>query len=342
MKAHGNAVRIQMTAALVAAGALLAAGCSSDDSGSSSGEAKIAAVIKGLDNPFFQSMEQGIEAQAKTAGGSVTVQAATSITDTTGQADKLNALSGQDYSCFIVNPISGSNLIQGIAQLAAKDKTIVNIDSPIDAEAADAADAKPATYIGTDNVQAGSMAGEEMSRLVPAGGDVAVIGGIAGDVTSAARITGFEQGIASNLTVVQTVAANWDRQEALTQATNVLRSHPGLAGFFVANDDMGLGVARAVANADKTGEVKIISVDGIKDALEAVQAGDVSAVVAQYPYAIGTMGVEACQAAAAGKTLPPNVKAPVQLVTPENADKAIAVTPKPFESYDDPFASLIK
>jgi ABC-type sugar transport system substrate-binding protein len=332
-------------AALIAGIALVTvAGCggSSSDSSSSGGSIKVAAIIKGLDNPFFQSMEQGINAQGKTANVSVTVQAATSITDTTGQADKLNALAAQDYSCFIVNPISGTNLIQGIAQLAAKNKTIVNIDSPIDPAAAKAASATPATYIGTDNVAAGKMAGQQMTKLVPSGGDLAVIGGISGDATSNARVQGFTSGLASNLKVVQTVAADWDRQEALTQATNVLRAHPSVTGFFVANDDMALGVARAVADAHKTGHVKIISVDGILDALKAVKAGQLSAVVAQYPYAIGTLGVEACQAAAAGKTLPSDVKAPVALVTKANADKAIAVTPKPFAPYKDPFATLLQ
>jgi ABC-type sugar transport system substrate-binding protein len=140
---------------------------------------------------------------------------------------------------------------------------------------------------------------------------------------------------------VQTVAANWDRQEALTQATNLLRAHPDLSGFFVANDDMGLGVARAVAAAGKTGTVKIISVDGIKDALTAVKSGDVSAVVAQYPYAIGQMGMEACQAAAKGGTLPANVEAPVEVVTKDNADQALAATPKPFGTYADPFKALL-
>ncbi|MFQ6200764.1 substrate-binding domain-containing protein, partial [Streptomyces sp. NPDC000405] len=94
--------------------------------------------------------------------------------------------------------------------------------------------------------------------------------------------------------------------------------------------------------AGKTGKVKVISVDGVKDALEAVRSGTLDATVAQYPYTIGQMGVEACQAAAKGKTLPKNVKAPVELVTKADADKALASTPKPFGSYDDPFTSLGK
>ncbi|MPY53260.1 sugar ABC transporter substrate-binding protein [Streptomyces acidicola] len=326
---------------LAVTGALALSACGSGDSSGSGaeGSTKYAAVIKGLDNPFFQSMEQGIGAQAKAGDVSVKVQAANSITDTTGQADKLAGLSGQSYGCFIVNPISATNLVQGLAKVAMAKKTIVNIDNPIDAKAAEAANATPATYIGTDNVDAGKTAGAQMVKLLPQGGDVAVIGGIAGDVTSGARVDGFKQGIGSDLKVVQTVAADWDRQTALTAATDVMRAHPGLKGFFVANDDMGLGVARAIANAGRTGKVKVISVDGIKDALEAVKAGTLDATVAQYPYTIGQMGVEACQAAAKGKTLPKNVKAPVELVTKADADKALASTPKPFGSYDDPFTT---
>jgi ribose transport system substrate-binding protein len=321
-------------------GTLALSACGSGGSSGSAGDTKVAAVIKGLDNPFFQSMQQGIEAQAKTAKLSVTVQAAASITDTTGQGDKLLGLAGQPYGCFIVNPISATNLVQGLAKVAAAKKTIVNIDNPVDEKAAKAANATPATYIGTDNVQAGKMAGAQMAQLVPQGGKVAVIGGIAGDVTSGARIQGFKEGIGAGLTVVQTVAADWDRQTALTAATDVLRAHPDLKGLFVANDDMALGVTRAIADAGKTGKVKVISVDGIKDALSAVKSGSLDATVAQYPYTIGLMGMEACQAAAKGKTLPKNVKAPVQLVTKSNAAKALASTPKPFGSYDDPFRAL--
>lgn len=329
------------TAALL----LLTTACSSGEetggSGTQTATPKVAAIIKGLDNPFFQSMQQGIDEQAKSSGVQTTVQAAASITDTTGQADKLAGLAGQDYSCYIVNPISGTNLVQGLAQLAAKKKTIVNIDSPVEAAAAKAANATPATYIGTNNVSAGEKAGAHMLTLLPDGGKVAAVGGIAGDVTSGARIEGFTKGIAGKLELVQTVAANWERQEALTQATNIMRAQPDLKGFFVANDDMGLGVARAIANAGRTGQIKVISVDGIKDALEAVKAGQVDAVVAQYPWAIGMMGMEACQAAAKGAQLPPNVEAPVEVVTKENAEQALAATPKPFGQFEDPFKALL-
>ncbi|MFZ5871181.1 MAG: substrate-binding domain-containing protein, partial [Actinomycetota bacterium] len=283
-----------------------------------------------MDNPFFQAMEQGIQDQASAQGSSVTVQAATSITDTTGQADKLNSLAQQNFSCFLVNPISGTNLVQSLVEVQKKNKPIVNIDSPVDPKAAQAANLKIATYVGTNNITAGKLAATEMLKLIPAGSSVALIGGIAGDVTSAARLNGFSQGVGSNVKIVQTVAADWDRQKALTAAGDVLRARPDLRGFFVANDDMGLGVVRAVADAGKAGQVKVISVDGIRDALASVQQGGLSALVSQYPYTIGQMGMEACKAAAAGKSLPTNVEAPVLLVTKANAGEALSSFPKPF------------
>jgi ABC-type sugar transport system substrate-binding protein len=318
---------------------MIVAACGSSQS--SSGNSQVAAIIKGLDNPFFQAMQQGIQDQAKAEGINVTVQAATSITDTTGQADKLQALAGQNYSCYIVNPISGTNLVQPLVPVSQSGKPIVNIDSPISSDAAKSAGLKISTYIGTNNVSAGKLAASEMAKLLPNGGDVALIGGIAGDVTSQARLTGFQEGVPSSIRIVQTVAADWDRQKALTAAGDLLRAHPNLKGFFAANDDMGLGVSRAIADAGKQGQVQVVSVDGIKDALKAVQAGTLSATVSQYPYTIGAMGMEACKAAMAGKTLPANVTAPVLVVTKNNATQALASFPKPFASYPDPFTALI-
>ena len=329
----------------IAVAGLFLAGCSSDSGGGeespaaseSAATANIAAVIKGLDNPFFQAMEEGITTQAQESGAQVEVQAATSITDTTGQAEKLTAMAQQGYNCYVVNPISGTNLVQALAPVAAEGTPIVNIDSPIDADAAQAADITLATYIGTNNEAAGGKAGEYMIETIKSG-QVALIGGIAGDVTSQARLDGFTAAVDGTLDIVQTVAADWERQKALTAATDLMNANPDLKGFFAANDDMGLGIARAVANEGKTGEIAVISVDGNEDALKAVQSGDLTATVAQYPYEIGALGVEACEAVLAGQDIPTNVESPTALVNEENAQQAIDAFPAPFEEFQNPLS----
>ncbi|HEX2527930.1 MAG TPA: substrate-binding domain-containing protein [Geminicoccus sp.] len=301
---------------------------------------RVAAVIKGLDNPFFQYMRQGIDAKAGELGAEVNIQAASGMGDSTGQADRLSAVAMQDYGCYLVNPISVSNLVQALVPVAQKKAPIVNIDSVVDPVQAEAAGITINTYIGTDNVAAGILAGEEMLRLLPNGGKVALIAGVVGDVGSNARIKGFEQAVQGKLEVVQMVSADWDREKALTAADTILRAHPDLAGFFAANDVMALGVQRAVMAAGS--EAKVIGLDGITDALQSVAAGELAATVSQYPWVVGAMGLEACVAAASGKTLPAKVDAPVQLITKANAATAIQNFPQPAEAYPDPFRDLLQ
>ncbi|GGL34534.1 substrate-binding domain-containing protein [Phycicoccus endophyticus] len=325
----------------------LVAACGSDTSGSGSsaedtggGTTKVAAVIKGLDNQFFQTMRDGILDEAKSSGVDVEVQAAQSITDTTGQAEKLSALAQQDYGCYVVNPITGNNLVQGLAQIAAKDVPIVNIDRPVDADAADAAGLTLTTYIGTDNVAAAELDGKEMVKQLGGTGTVAIIGGVAGDVTSNDRVEGFTNATKGTLTLLPVVAADWDRQKALTAATDLMQAHPDLVGIFAANDDMGLGAAKAVTDAGKTGDIKVMSLDGNTDAIEAVQSGQLAATVAQYPYAVGQLGVQACEAAIAGRSVPEDIKAPVALITQDEAADALAKFPAPFKEFDNPLPDL--
>ena len=331
--------------ALIVTPLLLVAACggssgSSGSGGSSGNNTKVAAVIKGLDNQFFQTMQDGIKAQAKASGVQVEVQAAQSITDTTGQAEKLSALAQQSYGCYVVNPITGDNLVQGLAQIAAKKVPVVNIDRPVDAKAASAAGLKLTSYIGTDNVAAAGLDGEQMLKVLGGKGTVGIIGGVAGDVTSNERVTGFTNAVKGKLTLLPVVAADWDRQKALTTATDLMQAHRDMVGIFAANDDMGLGAARAVATAGKTGKIAVMSLDGNTDAIKAVQSGDLAATVAQYPYAVGELGVQACEAAIAGKNVPENVKAPVALITKDEAAEALAKFPAPFKKFDNPLAGL--
>ncbi|HEX2053964.1 MAG TPA: substrate-binding domain-containing protein, partial [Actinomycetota bacterium] len=156
-----------------------------------------------------------------------------------------------------------------------------------------------------DAADHGDLGAEEMQQATD-GGEIAMIGGVAGDATSAARLDGFTEGAGQNLQIVQTAAADWERERALTVSTDILRSRPNLKGFFAANDVMALGIVQALRNANRD-DITVIGVDGIEDALNSIKAGDMHATVSQYPYTIGEMGLEACVAAANGEDLPEQV-----------------------------------
>jgi ABC-type sugar transport system substrate-binding protein len=218
----------------------------------------------------------------------------------------------------------------------------VNIDSPVATDEARALGIKIATYIGTDNKAAGGLAAQAMARLVRRGAKVGVIGGISGDLTSAARINGFAAGAHGRFEPLDPVSADWDERKAQLAAANLLRTDPSIAGFFAANDQMALGIAQAVGDAGRRDSVAVVGVDGIEQALRAIERGAMSATVSQYPYTIGRLGVDACLAAAAGKPLPAKVDAPIQVVTTRNVARAKSKFPQPVEPFSSPFAALLR
>jgi ribose transport system substrate-binding protein len=327
--------------AVLAVVALIAAGCGGDTGARERAGSGVGVVIKGLDNPFFAAMRQGVVAAASDRKADVRVSAATGLDDTAGQASKLEALIAEGLGCYVVNPINQSNLLHALSHVP--DGTpIVNIDSPVGGDEARALGVEISTYIGTDNEAAGALAAGTMAGLVRRGARVGVIGGIPGDATSAARIDGFRAGMRGRFRALDPVSADWDEHKAMLAARALLRSDAGIAGFFAANDQMALGVARAVAQAGRKGRVAVVGVDGIEPALDAIQRGTLSATVSQYPYTIGRLGVEACLAAASGASLPREVDAPIQVITRRNVQRAKEQFPQPVQPFDSPFAALLR
>jgi ABC-type sugar transport system substrate-binding protein len=298
----------------------------------------LAAVIKGLDNPFFVTMRDGLVATARRVGARLRVSAApTGLQDTAGQASELESLAAGDPRCYVVNPINPTNLVGALARVA-DDAPIVNVDSVIGRDAARAVGVEITTYIGIDNRAGGGLGADAMAALVDPGARVAVITGIPGDIGSGQRADGFESGNRGRFDVIATIAADFDRKKAKLAAADVLREDPRIDGFFAVNDLMALGAADAVKAAGRQGDVEVIGFDGIPQALAAVRRGALSATVAQYPYTMGQLSIEACLAALRGDPVPASVDAPVQVVTSENVARALGNFPEPVERFDDPFA----
>jgi ABC-type sugar transport system substrate-binding protein len=300
----------------------------------------IGVILKGFDNPYFVAMFEGARAEASRLGARLSTQAATSIADAAGQAARARTLVPGGDACYIANPVNRSNLI---APLRGVTRPIVNVDSVIDPTAARRAGLEIATYIGTDNVAAGALAARGMRSLLPRGGDIALVGGLAADLSSVERLAGFARGArGTGLRIVARVAADFDRRKARLAATQLLRDRPTLDGFFAANDIMALGIADAIRALPAAATVKIIGVDGIPDALDAIRLGSISGTVAQYAYAMGQMAVDACVAAARGAHVPTRVDAPVSLITSANVGQAAATFPQPPRGFDNPLARLVR
>jgi ABC-type sugar transport system substrate-binding protein len=328
--------RARLAIAALTAGLLL-----TTYAGGATAPTRIGVVLKGLDNPFFVAMYEGARAEAGRRHVVASFRAASDIDDTAGQAARARALVRSGKSdCYVVNPINGTNVIPAFRGVR---RPVVNVDSRLDLTAAMRASIRVVTYIGTDDAAAGQLASTGMVRALSGRGEVALLAGDRSSLNSTLRLRGFTRGVAgTRIKIVANVDAGYDRAKAQVAARRILREHPRVAGFFAANDVMALGIADVLQSAGKSGPVKVIGVDAIPAALDAVRAGLLAGTVAQYPYVMGRMSIEACVAAARGKTLPRRVNAPIVLVTKENVTKVGAAFPLPPQPYDDPFARLLR
>jgi ABC-type sugar transport system substrate-binding protein len=320
--------------------ALGLAGCAtSPASGGDGGDdaaPRIAFVIKPLDNTYFGAMAEGAQAAADDAGAELTVVAAENVTDDSGQATKLNALVTEGYDCYVVNPTSQTNLLTGLVPVSQEGTPIVNLDLPIDLDAAADSNVDITTYVGTNNETAGAAGGEAMLSLVEEGGQVALIGGLVADPGSNARLKGFEDAVDGRLEITQTVAADFDKAKAKSAASTILLGNPDIKGFFTPSGDMAMGIQQAVSEAGLDGQVSVIGIDGTQDQLQDIIDGGQPAAIEQFPYLMGAQSVQACLAAIDGKNIPKTVETPVLIVTEENAQSALDEFPAPPTDFDVP------
>lgn len=256
--------------------------------------ADYAVILKTLSNPFWVEMKKGIETEAKNSGVTVDIFASPSEGDLQSQLQLFEDLINKNYKGIAFAPLSSVNLVVPAARAYKKGIFLVNLDEKIDMESLKKAGASVEGFVTTDNVAVGTKGADFIiQRLGKTGGKVAIIEGKAGNASGEARRLGASNAFkkAQNIQLVASQPADWDRSKALDVAGNILQRHPDLNAFYCANDTMALGVAQAVINAGKNNSVMIVGTDGISEAREMVENGQITATVAQNPREIGITGL---------------------------------------------------
>jgi ABC-type sugar transport system substrate-binding protein len=279
---------------------------------------RIGALTKNLDNEFFLTMISGYEMAAADFGIEIVTG---STPNENSEAEQLAVLEGWlnegTFNGFAVTPFRATSLNSGLVQATEAGLPIVNLDELIPADAQEGINIS--AQVASDNVSAGRAAGNWVIGNVEAGSEVAVIEGAPGTSSSIDRVTGFTDTVsAAGYNVVASQTANWDRAEAFNVASNILQGNPNIRAIFAANDGMGLGAVEAVEAAGLSGQVVVLSVDAIPEAIAAVAEGRLAGTVAQYPDEMAYLSIEALIKVIEGRPVAPFIESPVVLITTAN------------------------
>jgi ribose transport system substrate-binding protein len=307
---------------LVLALALVAA-CNREQPGTSGGRPRVAFVLKTLNSPFFIDMQKGAEAAAKAANVDLVVQAAEREIDVEKQMQIIENLIQANVSALAVTPSGSREVVPAIRKANQARIPVVIVDTRLDPKAAADAGVTTSSFIGSDNYRGGQMIGEYLMSSSRSRAKVAILEGIPGHETGDSRVRGFREAVksASDIQIVASQPANWERDLGFNVFQNMLQAHPEIDTVFACNDMMALGAIEAIAAARRTGKIRVLGFDAVQDARRAIIAGTMEASVAQFPEEMGRVAVETAVRVLKGESAPTDIGVRIALVTKENANQ---------------------
>ncbi|KKE78512.1 ribose ABC transporter substrate-binding protein RbsB [Oceanobacillus caeni] len=265
---------------------------------------KIGLSISTLNNPFFVSLRDAIVADAEEKGYEIIVVNAQD--DAATEISGIEDLIQQNVDVLLINPTDSAAVSSAVQSANNAGIPVITIDRSAD-------NGEVETLITSDNVAGGEMAADFILEQLGEGAKVAEIQGIAGASATRERGEGFHHIADKQLDIVASQPADFDRTKGLTVMENTLQGKGDIQAVFAHNDEMALGAIEAIKAAGK--DIVVIGFDGVEDALASVQAGELTATIAQQPNLMGQEAVSTVEKVLNGEELEEVIKVPLELKT---------------------------
>jgi ribose transport system substrate-binding protein len=241
----------------------------------------------------------------KTAGGAP--EQANQLQDLV-TVNKINAL--------VIFPFESASLTQPVAQVKKKGVYVTVVDRGLtDTSAQDA-------YVAGDNTAFGKLPAEYLAKTMNGKGDIVALRGIPTTLDNE-RWAAFESVIKQHpdMKVLDAKYANWNRDDAFKVMQDYLTRFKHIDAVWAADDDMMIGVLKAIDQAKRTDIKEVFGGAGSKEAVKRIMDGDklVQADVSYSPKFIYDAIKLTAEARLKGEKLPATTIIPSVLITKGNA-----------------------
>jgi ribose transport system substrate-binding protein len=232
-------------------------------------------------NPFRIAETASIKAEARKRG--VELLTANAQSQFSKQISDVQDLIAKGADLLVIAPLNSDGWEPVLRTAAAKHIPIVTVDRKINATACK----DYVSFIGSDFVEQGKRAADQMIQATGGTGEIAILLGAAGNNVTTERTKGFTDRIkekAPGLKVVFQQTGEFAREKGQSVTENLIQSKPGIKGIYAENDEMGLGAVNALKGAGKKpGDVKIVTIDGTRNAVQGIVDGWIHGVIESNP-----------------------------------------------------------
>ena len=149
-------------------------------------------------------------------------------------------------------------------------------------------------HVAVNSLEAGVAISKLLAASIGGKGGIVALQGRLDTDPARKRFAGLLQVLKSmpDLRLLDQQTANWDRTAAFPIMQTWLAKYGNqIAGVWAANDDMALGALEALRAADLAGKIPVVGVDGIPEAIAAIDKGEMIATVSSDAYYQGSIGL---------------------------------------------------
>jgi ABC-type sugar transport system substrate-binding protein len=220
------------------------------------------------------------------------------------------------------------DLIEGLAPAlqAAKQARIPVV--LIDRAAAGKVGEDYVTLLASNFIEQGQRAAEWLAKETNGTASIVELTGTPGSSVATDRAKGFRDGLAKypGMKIVASQTGDFSRATAQRVMQNVAQSlGKQITAVYAHNDEMALGAIQALKAAGrKPGtDMKIVSIDGERAALEAIQRGELGATVESNPR-FGPVAFDTIEKIRRGESVEPKILIPDRFFDRSNAARFVA------------------
>jgi len=257
-------------------------------------------------NPFRITETQSITDEAQKQGVQLLKRNANS--NLSQQISDIQGLLAQGANLLVVAPLNSEGLEPALAAARDKKVPVVTIDRKLSSATA----CKDyLTFIGSDFVTQGKRAATQLVKATSGSAKVAILLGATGNNVTTDRTSGFTDYLKANAPNVQVVAqqtGDFTREKGQSVTEQLLQAHPEITAIYAENDEMALGAVTAISGAGKKPgtDIKVFSVDGTRNVVQGIVAGQVNGDVESNPR-FGPLALSTLKDFLAGKAIPQTI-----------------------------------
>lgn len=309
-----------------------------DSAGDAAAALRIAVIPKGTTHEFWKAVHAGAVRAGRELDGVEIVYRGPEREDNREQQVALvqNFISS-GVDAIVLAPLDVQALLQPVRLAGQSGIPVVVIDSGLAGDAG----TDYISYIATDNLEGGRIAGHHMADLLGGTGRVLLLRHQEGSESTMNRERGFTAALAEHPGIELIDPKRYSGATSATAqaaAESLLITHGDVDGVFCANESSTFGMLLALRGRGLAGAVKFIGFDASVPLVEALRGGELHGLILQNPMSMGYLGVTTAVAHVRGQPVELRVDTGVTLVTRDNMDEpAIADLLSPdLASYLEP------